>query len=88
MNHFPFLIFVRYNLQNIYQKSISNLDTKINQTKKQKKMVGLPFEDFRIFDCQTWKNNIFQDVPIYFRIFFEVFLYNKMNKCGAPVPQK
>ena len=40
-----------------------------------------------IFDFQTWENNIVQDVPIYFLIFFEVFLYKKSYKYGVHGPK-
>ena len=47
-------------------------------------MVGLSFDLFEDLDSQIWKNNTFQDVPIYFLICFEVLWYNKNHKYGAP----
>ena len=35
---------------------------------------------FENVGCQTWKIIFFQDVPIYFLIFFEVFWYKKDHK--------
>ena len=39
---------------------------------------------FEFVGSQVYKDNIFQDVPIYFLIFFEVFWYNKNHKYGVP----
>ena len=38
---------------------------------------------FEFFGSRISKDNIFQDVPIYFLILFEVFWYNKSHKYGV-----
>ena len=45
------------------------------------------FEHFRKLDARIYKNNIFNDVPIYFLIFVEVLLYNKGHKYGVHGPR-
>ena len=42
---------------------------------------------FEIFECHISKDNIFQDVPIYFLIFFEVFWHKKSKKYGVYGPR-
>ena len=43
---------------------------------------------FDFVESHIYKNNIFQNVSIYFLICFELLWYNKMNKYGALGPHK
>ena len=42
---------------------------------------------FEFFECQIRKDNIFQDVPIYFLIFFEVFWYKQNHNYRVHGPE-
>ena len=72
MNHFPILIFVKYNSEIIYSK---NIYIYIYIKHKNENMVHThTFVNFRFFLILVYGKIIFsQDVPIYFLIFFEVF---------------
>ena len=69
MNHFPILIFVKYNLEVI-------------SPKKQKNRVRRPSNIFKISDVHIYKNNIVQDVSIFSCTFLGVLVSPKMNKVG------
>ena len=78
VSHLRKIIFRIYIFKNYIQK--------INSPKH----AGLPFENFRFFEFSILiyaKIICFQDVPINFLIFFEVFWYKKNYKYGVNGPR-